>query len=121
MTAMAMTILMQKRERDTGDTKRVNQTCTEVVLRGVQATDYHSPTRGQIRATDFELGKPLTHRGQNPGGKLRATDLELGNPNTGGQNLGGKIWATDLGFGKAVTDLNNKKTLKRKRCSGNLQ
>ena len=39
MTAMATTILMPKRERETGDTKRVNQTCTEVVLLGVRATE----------------------------------------------------------------------------------
>ena len=35
MTAMATTILMAKRERGTGDPKRANQTCTEVVPRGL--------------------------------------------------------------------------------------
>ena len=42
----------------------MNQTCTEVVPPGV-------------RATNFGLGKPLTHGGQTP-----ATDLDLGKPNT---------------------------------------
>ena len=59
--------------RETGDPKRVNQTCTEVVLRGV-------------RATDLELGEAPTH----------------GDKKKGGANPGGKIWATDLELGKAV-------------------
>ena len=41
--------------RETGDPKRVNQTCTEVLLR-------------RVRATDLELGEALTHGDQNPGG-----------------------------------------------------
>ena len=48
---MATTILMPKRERETGDLKKVNQTCTGVVLL-------------LVRATDLELGRPLTHRGK---------------------------------------------------------
>ena len=51
--------------RETGDPKRVNQTCTEVVLRGVQATD-------------LELGEALTHGKPNPGSQIPAGDLELG-------------------------------------------
>ena len=76
MTVMATTILMPKRERETGGHKSVNQTCTEVVLL-------------VVRATDLELGEALTHGRQNPeraksGGKIRATDFRLGKPLTHG-------------------------------------
>ena len=82
--------------RSTGDPKRVNQTCTEVVL------------GGQIRATDSELREALTHGGPNPGGKIRAMNLELGNAVThGGQNPEGEIRATDSELGNADTHLNN--------------
>ena len=101
VTAMATTILMLKGVRWTGVSKRVNQTCTEVVLPEVRATDlelgealtheWQNPG-SKIRAPDFGLGKPLTHRVQNPGGKIPATDFGLGKPLThGGHNPGGKI------------------------------
>ena len=82
--------------RRTGNPKRVNQTCTEVVLQGV-------------RATDLELGDALTHGGQNPSGKIPVTDSELGHAVTHGgkirvgQNPGGKDQATDSKLGHAVT------------------
>ena len=73
-------------------------------------SENHSPTGSKIRATDFGLGKPLTHgrqnpgcgfwtrktahsRGQNPGGKLQATTFGLGKPLThGGQNPACGFW-----------------------------
>ena len=74
----------------TGDPKRVNQTCTEGVLR--------------IRG--------VTHGGQNPGGKIRATDSELGHAVTHGgreakSDSGRRIRATDSELGHAVTRFNN--------------
>ena len=91
MTAMATTILMSKRERGTSDPKKVNQPCTELVLPG-------------IRAKDLELGKPLTHEEQNPGGniqgaKIRAADFGSENHSP----TGAKIRATDFGLGKPLT------------------
>ena len=71
-------------------------------------SENHSPTRSKIRraksgahtATDFGLGKPLTHkrrRGGNPGGKISAAEIGVGKqPLThGGQKIGGQ----NLGYG----------------------
>ena len=69
----------------------------------ILATDFgigkpltHSPTGGKIWATDFGTRKSKHWggkiQGANPGGKIRATDLELGNLNTGG-----KIWEAKSG------------------------
>ena len=122
MTTMTMTILMPKRERKTDDPKRVNQTCTEVVLPGVWTTD-------------LELGEALTHGWQNPVGKIRRAKSGLRilgsenhsstedkiwgqNPDygfwirktthprgtkSGRQNPVDKIPATDFGFGNSLT------------------
>ena len=105
-------ILMPKRERGTG----VQETCTEVVLWGVRATDLElgealthgwQKPGGKIRAADFGLGKQITHVGQNPGSKVREANpscgfLDLENhSSTGGkfrEGGGGKIWATDFGL-----------------------
>ena len=85
MTAMATTILMSKRERGTSDPKKVNQPCTELVLPG-------------IRAKDLELGKPLTHEEQNPGGniqgaKIQAADFGSENHSPTGAKSGLRILA----------------------------
>ena len=55
--------------RERGDPKRVNQTCTEVLLR-------------RVRATDLELGEALTHGDQNPGGGGGKSGLRIRNSAT---------------------------------------
>ena len=79
MTAMAVTILVPKRDRETGDPKRVNQTCTEVYPRGsgqrIWNSEKHSPTGGKMRGA------------KSGGGKIRATDLEVGKPVTHLDNI----------------------------------
>ena len=69
-TTMTTTILMSKPERVTGEPKRVDQTCTEVVHPG-------------FRATDLGFGKPLTHGGQNPGSKSTGAKSGGQNPDNG--------------------------------------
>ena len=115
MTAMATTILMLKRERGTGLYSWGSR-------QWIWNLEKHSPTGSKIReakygrATDCGLGKPLTHRRQNPsyGFWTRKTTHPRG-----AKSGWGKLPAADLELGKPVTQLMILRTLKRKRCLGN--
>ena len=107
---MATTILMPKRERGTGDPKRVNQTCTEVVLLGSGQRGHSNPgskirgAKSGLRILDSENHSPAE---------------EGGGAKSGGQNPGSGFWtrktthprgaksgahtATDFGLGKPLT------------------
>ena len=121
MVRIATTISMPKRERERGDPKRVNQTCTEVVLRGPGngfGTRRSTHPRGENRSpgrvqnpgygnfwtrTDFWTRK-TTHPWeaksweQNPsyGFGTRKTTHSRG-PKSGGAE------STDFGLGKLLT------------------
>ena len=73
-----------------------------MMMQRIWNSEKHAPTGGKIRATEFGLGKPLTHpRGAKSGPRNLGSENHL--RTHGGQNPGGKIWATEFGLGKPLT------------------